>query len=556
MRLFKLFTALTIAAFIPTSCSSSSSSPPALDNTAVVNRIIANCTNLNAPELGTGKLCIDNGFRIKDDDFTFANWGRSLQADANVTVQTLVDLFGQDSVCAVGSENQCVLRPSIVQKLEEWNTALSGGRCEGLAALSTRFHMNLDHPSMFRNNASRVADLERGDGSLDEAIVYWWVTQFLPEVQDRAGASRQRSPLELVDDLIVGLANSVGYTVGMYFGTSGHSVTPFAVTHQDNQFIVHVYDNNFPGERREIFINAVTNTWIYPDATTRIDGKKIDWEGTTGTFELTPMSARKGPFRCSFCSATASSSPTIITLASRDTRAAGYLYITSRDGIIEATPTKITNTIAGASYVIGKGVSGGLATVTLPSNLGDFDVEVRRLNQEVPAADVVLGIQRPGDGLVQISGDLAHSVIETPQKTNSLLVVRDAATTIRAPQTNVARVSVAAGSTLSRRTLSAGEQMTVSRIAENSIEISLKGSNGRNYGRLPIQVEPSSGTKEIDLIVNQNGVITSTNVQLSPVRISLTKPVNFTPGASVVVPSTITPLTSTSVPSIEISKPD
>lgn len=554
MRLFKLFTALTIAAFIPTSCSSSSSSPPALDNTAVVNRIIANCTNLNAPELGTGKLCIDNGFRIKDDDFTFANWGRSLQADANVTVQTLVDLFGRDSVCAVGSENQCVLRPSIVQKLEEWNTALSGGRCEGLAALSTRFHMNLDHPSMFRNNASRVADLERGDGSLDEAIVYWWVTQFLPEVQDRAGASRQRSPLELVDDLIVGLANSVGYTVGMYFGTSGHSVTPFAVTHQDDQFIVHVYDNNFPGERREIFINAVTNTWIYPEATTRIDGKKIDWEGTTGTFELTPMSARKGPFRCSFCSATTSSSPTIITLASRDTRAAGYLYITSRDGIIEATPTKITNTIAGASYVIGKGVSGGLATVTLPSNLGDFDVEVRRLNQEVPAADVVLGIQRPGDGLVQISGDLAHSVIETPQKTNSLLVVRDAATTIRAPQTNVARVSVAAGSTLSRRTLAAGEQMTVSRIAENSIEISLKGSNGRNYGRLPIQVDPSSGTKEIDLIVNQDGVITSTNVQLSPVRISLTKPVNFTPGASVVVPSTTTP--STSVPSIEISKPD
>jgi hypothetical protein len=522
----------------------------------VVNRIIANCTNLNAPELGEGKLCIDNGFRINDDDFAFTNWGRSLQADGNVTVQTLVDLFGRSTVCTSGPENECVLRPATLQKLEEWNTALSGGRCEGLAALSTRFFMKLDHPSMFRPDASTVADLQRGDGSLDAALVYWWATQFLPEVADRAAASRQRSPLEIVDDVIVGLANSVGYTVGMYFGTSGHSVTPFAVTHRDTHFVIHVYDNNFPGERREVLIDATTNTWTYANATTRIDGKKIDWEGGTGTLELTPMSARKGPFRCSFCTTTNSSSPTVITLASRDTRAAGYLYITSRKGIIEATPTGLINTIAGATYVIGKGATGGLATVTLPVDIGDFDVEIRRVSQEVPAADVVLGIQRPGDGLVQVSGDLAHTVISSARTTTSLLTVRNDAITVRAPSHNVARVSIAAGSALSRRTLIAGEQMNVSRITENSIEISLKGSNGQNFGRLPIAVEPDARTREIDIIVDQNGKLAPNNSLLAPVRIATPAVINFNPGIAPTPSSTTTSTTTSTIPSIEVSDPD
>ncbi len=542
-----------LTALVATGCSSSPRSSTQSVDPAVVERIIANCTNLNTPELGEGKLCIDNGFRISDDDFTFANWGRSLQADANVTVQTLVDLFGRNTVCTSGPDNECVLRPATLQKLEEWNTALSGGRCEGLSTLSTRFFMNLDHPSMFRPDASAVADLRRGDGTLDAALVYWWATQFLPEVADRAAASRQRTPLELVGDVIVGLANSVGYTVGMYFGTTGHSVTPFAVTHRNTQFVIHVYDNNFPGERREILIDTQTNSWTYPRATTRIDGQKIDWTGTTGTLELTPMSARKGPFRCSFCTTTTKASPTVITLASRDTNAAGYLSITSRAGVVQATPTEITNTIPGATYVIGKGATGGLATVTLPSDLGDFDVEVRRLSQDVPAADVVLGIQRPGDGFIQVTGDLAHAVISTTPTTSSLLAVRSGATTIRAPRQNIARVSVAAGNTLSRRTLAAGEYMDVSRVADNSIEISLKGSNGQDFGRLPITVNSNARTQEIDLIVNQQGKIAPTNSLLAPVRISLPTAINFNPRAN---PTPTTSTTSSTIPSIEVSEPD
>jgi hypothetical protein len=94
---------------------------------------------LDAPELGEGKMCVDNGFRIKADDFSFSNWGRSTEADANVTIQTLIDLFGHSAVCVDGPSSECTIRPTTTQKLEEWNNALAGGRCEGLATLSTRF---------------------------------------------------------------------------------------------------------------------------------------------------------------------------------------------------------------------------------------------------------------------------------------------------------------------------------------------------------------------------------------------------------------------------------
>lgn len=541
-----------------TSCSTSSSSPTSDDTQKIVERIVSHCTDLDAPELGPGKLCIDNGFRMKTDDFTFANWGRSQQADANVTVQTLVDLFGQNNVCAPSTNDECVLRPSTMQKLEEWNTALSAGRCEGLAALSTRFFLKLDHPSSFRSDAASATDLQQNDPAIQKSIVYWWATQFLGEVADRASASRQRTPLDLVDDLIIGLANSVGYTLGMYFGSSGHAVTPFAVTRRDDQFVVHIYDNNFPGERREIFIDARTNTWTYPRAASRIDGTYVDWSGKVGTFELTPMSARKGPFRCPFCATSTKKSHTTLTLSSRDADSAGYLHLTSRSGSLSASPSGFTNTIADATYVVSKGRAGGLVTVTLPEGFDDFDVEVRRESSVVPAGDVVVGLHRAGEGIVQVSGNLAHSVVNDAQKAESLFSVRKDSTTIQAPTSNGARVSIAEGNTMSRRILAAGESLSVKRRSSTSIEISLKGSNGFDFGDVPIESDSTARTREITLDVTAGGKISTTEAFVLPIKIGTSSAVSFEPSPR---PPVSTSSTSSSppmarIPSIEISEPD
>jgi hypothetical protein len=545
---------LSVSLILLSACSTFSTKSPINSPTSedLVTQIASHCTDLDAPELGDGKMCIDNGFRIKADDFSFSNWGRSTAADANVTIQTLVDLFGHSAVCIDGPSTECVMRPTTVQKLEEWNNALAGGRCEGLASLSTRFLLKLDDPTTFNPAATRVTDLQRGNQLLDSTIVYWWATQFLTEVSDRAATSRTKSPLQLVDDLIQGLANSVGYTVGLYFGSSGHAVTPFAVTHRGNDFIVHVYDNNFPGVRKEIVVNGTTNSWTYAAARAQTDGSNLDWAGTIGTLELTPMSSRKGPFKCAFCSTSAASTDTVLTIASRDPAAAGYTFITTRDGQrIEASPDSVINTISGSTYEISKGLGGGLVTIHIPNTITDFDVEIRRGSSVIPAADVVVAIQRPMMASIQIFGDLAHAVVGSSTSNATLIAVRSDSTSISAPVENSARLSIAAGGQLSRTELPRGHTLLIHQIENSAIEVAIKGENGTEISSTSLTALENSPATEVTLSINELGAIVATTSDVEPVPVHVPSAINFTPGKK--RPSQ--PTTTTDPASIEIALP-
>ena len=555
MRNRSYFLGLLIASVFLTACSTFSARSPTTNSTneSLVTQITSHCTDLDAPELGEGKMCVDNGFRIKADDFSFSNWGRSTEADANVTIQTLIDLFGHSAVCVDGPSSECTIRPTTTQKLEEWNNALAGGRCEGLATLSTRFLLKLDDPATFTPNATRVADLQRGNQLLDSSIVYWWATQFLTEVSDRAATSRTKSPLQLVDDLIQGLANKVGYTVGLYFGSSGHAVTPFAVTHRGENFIIHVYDNNFPGVRKEIVVNGTTNAWNYSAARAQPDGSSADWTGTTGTLELTPMSSRKGPFKCSFCSTSTTATDTVITIASRDPAAAGYTFITTRDGQrIDASPDGVVNTITGSTYDLSKGFGGGLVTIHIPNTITDFDVEVRRGSSVVPAADVVVAIQRPQAANIQVSGDLAHTVVGSSSKNATLIAVRSDSTSVSAPSENSARLTIASGGQLSRTELPRGHTLLIHQIEDNAIEVAIKGENGSEISSASLNAFEDSPATEVTLAISELGAIVATTSDVEPVPVRAPSTVNFTPGKK----KPVAPTSTTDPSSIEIALPD
>ena len=554
MRNRPYFLGLIIASVFLSACATFSAKPPTTNSTveSLVTQIASHCTDLDAPELGEGKMCIDNGFRIKADDFSFSNWGRSTEADANVTIQTLIDLFGHSAVCVDGPSTECVMRPTTVQKLVEWNNALSGGRCEGLATLSTRFLLKLDNPTTFNPDATQVADLQRGNQILESAIVYWWATQFLSEVSDRATTSRTKSPLQLVDDLIQGLANGVGYTVGLYFGSSGHAVTPFAVTRRGKDFIIHVYDNNFPGVRKEIVVNGTTNSWTYSAARAQPDGSNIDWTGATGKLELTPMSSRKGPFKCSFCSTSTTATDTVLTIASRDPAAAGYTFITTRDGQrIEASPDGVINTIVGSTYAVSKGLGGGLVTIHIPNTVTDFDVEMRRGSSVIPAADVVVAIQRPLAANIQVSGDLAHTVVGSPSKSTTLIAVRSDSTTVSAPSENSARLSIASGGQLSRTELPRGHTLLIHQIEDNAIEVAIKGENGTEITSTSLNASENSAATEVTLAINELGAIVVTTTDVEPVPVRAPGTINFTPGKK----KPASPTTTTDPASIEVALP-
>ncbi len=554
MRNRPYFLGLLIASVFFSACATFTAKSPTTISTieSLVSQIASHCTDLDAPELGDGKICVDNGFRIKADDFSFSNWGRSIEADANVTIQTLIDLFGHSAVCIGGPSTECVMRPQTVQKLDEWNNALAGGRCEGLATLSTRFLLKLDDPTTFKPDATRVADLQRGNQLLDSTIVYWWATQFLTEVSDRAATSRTKTPLQLVDDLIQGLANGVGYTVGLYFGSSGHAVTPFAVTQRGKDFIIHVYDNNFPGVRKEIAVDGTTNAWAYSAARAQPDGNTIDWNGSTGTLELTPMSSRKGPFKCSFCSTSTTATDTVLTIASRDPAAAGYALITTRDGQrIEASPDSVINTITGSTYAVSKGLGGGLVTIHIPNTITDFDVEMRRGSSVVPAADVVVAIQRPMSANIQVSGDLAHTVIGSSSTDTTLIAVRSDSTSISAPSENSTRLSIASGSQLSRTELPRGHTLLIHQIEDNAIEVAIKGENGSEISSTTLTASEDSPATEVTLAINELGAIVATTSDMEPVPVHIPSVINFTPGKK----KPASPTTTTDAASIEIALP-
>ena len=554
MRNRPYFLWVSLSLIFLSACSTfSAKSPTNTSSTAaLVSQIASHCTDLDAPELGEGKMCIDNGFRINADDFSFSNWGRSTEADANVTIQTLIDLFGHSAVCIDGPSTECVMRPTTVQKLEEWNNALAGGRCEGLATLSTRFLLKLDDPTTFKPDATRVADLQRGNQLLDSTIVYWWATQFLTEVSDRAATSRTKSPLQLVDDLIQGLANGVGYTVGLYFGSSGHAVTPFAVTHRGDDFIIHVYDNNFPGVRKEIVVNGSANSWTYTAARAQPDGSSVDWTGTMGTVELTPMSSRKGPFKCSFCATSSAATDTVLTIASRDPAAAGYTFITTRNGQrIEASPDSVVNTITGSTYAISKGLGGGLVTIHIPNTITDFDIEVRRGSSVIPAADVVVAIQRPNMANIQVSGDLAHTVVGSSSTSTTLIAVRSDSTSISAPAENSARLSIAAGGQLSRTELPRGHTLLIHQIKDDAIEVAIKGENGSEISSTSLSASENSAATEVTLVINELGAIVVTSADVEPVPVHVPNAINFTPGKK----KPVSPTTTTDPASIEIALP-
>ena len=534
------------------SCGQGASAPTG-QNDALIATIRSHCTDVNAPELGKGTLCIDNGFRMKSDDFSFKNWGRSQRADANVTVQTLIDLFGHSSICMPGKTSECVLRPTTVQKLEQWNNALSGGRCEGLATLSNRMFLRYDNPSDFAATAQRVSDISRDNTALMQSSVYWWATQFLPEVIDRAAESRMQTPLALVDNVIQGLANGLGYTLAMYYGSTGHTVTPFAVTARDNTFVVHVYDNNFPGERREVIVDAATNSWSYPDAVIGIDGAGTTWTGTQGTLELVPMSARQGPFTCSFCLTNTEDNRTTLSIASRDPQAAGYLLVRTRDGqTLDVTPETITNSIPGATFEIGKGRQTGVTTVSLPVDVGDFDVFVRRQSTVVPAGDVVVNIQRFKSASIQVSGNLASSIIGQDLASKALLSVRENNTEIRAPQSSNARVSVAVGTTLSRTNLERDTSLVVERSTPESIDISLKGSDNKEIDRTSLQKKPGTVSTEVTYALDPNKKFVAQSADIAPVPVRRQMSFSFTSRKALQTPSTTAP----SANSIVISEPD
>lgn len=533
---------IVAAALLPACGGRTATSVPGAGNPS--GSLASHCTDVVADDLGEGTLCVDTGFRTDTDQFTFANSGRSPVADLNVTVQTLIDLFGHSTVCMPGPETQCVLRPRTRQKLDEWNVALGGGRCEGMATLSQRLFMRYETPDEYEGGAATTAELKQGNTRLAQAIVYWWATQFVPEVARPAAESRTRTPLQLVDELIRGLANGVGHTVGMYYGGAGHSVTPFAVTRRGGDYVIHVYDNNQPGVRAEIVVNGADNTWTFANGRSGEESTAV-WSGTTGTLELTPMVSRQGPFTCPFCDDPTPNSATTLTVTNQADAPANYLFVDAGDaGTIEQTASGLNVGIAGATVENAKAGTTSSLTVTLPAGLRDTRVELRHVREQV--TESVVTVRRPAMADLQVRNARSTGTVGAARITHPLLELTADGTTVHANGGDTL-VSLAGATNLTTVTVAADDTLVVSRIASDSVEVSYRGTTGTAATRVTL----NPGNSTVTQLVPGKGTLGATSREVSAQPVGAARTTRAEPLPRTTPTSTV----HTTVPSIDVTLP-
>ena len=286
-----------------------------------------------------------------DDSFAFENFGGG-QAPAELTVNLVRRLYGDSQVCAQVVDNQCTPHPVVTQLIQQANRSMAAGLCEGFAVLALRLAADPDELMALQADATRVASLLRTNPALLSELAFWYTTQFASEVQAQAQFYLEKTPLEiaaaLADDFADG-GTGTGFTLGIYSAAGGHAVSPYRVESGEDTHRVFVYDSNWPGEER--WIDVDDDGWTYALASTNPTEAAEAWGGGTGTMELTPMSARKGPFTCAFCPQEGQTkSGTLMTVAASGDSQLG-LQVQDQDGNrLGVYEGEMVNEIPGATY--------------------------------------------------------------------------------------------------------------------------------------------------------------------------------------------------------------
>ncbi|MCB0102114.1 MAG: hypothetical protein KDD74_08735, partial [Anaerolineales bacterium] len=176
---------------------------------------------------------------------------------------------------------------------------MAGGHCEGMAVLSLMMYTGQISASDF--GGSQASDLDLNDETLQREIAYWWATQ---AVDPTSSSIVTGTPMEILETIRQMDVNGETYTIGIYNDRGeGHAITPFGVEDKgDGLYAILVYDNNYPGETRELFIDSRDNSWTYETSINpQVDSDVWSGNADTGTLDLTPTSARLETQFCPFC---------------------------------------------------------------------------------------------------------------------------------------------------------------------------------------------------------------------------------------------------------------
>jgi hypothetical protein len=256
---------------------------------------------INATNGSQAILLEDIGFHPDINGFSFQNYGNEVHVD-DLTPAEMLRMFG-DCVVAKINGNNITLTPEAELWMEEANTAMAHGHCEGMAVLSALMYFNKISPTKFGGKAADELALK--NGLLQREIAYWWTTQ----VTHPGGITKINDPDAIVDALAKtfkeGQNGTEWWVMGIYQpnGSDGHSVTPYAVEDMGNGTAkILIYDNNIPKIPRSVEINKTTNTWRYTSSTNpNLPPELYEGNASTKNMEIVSISSRLRQQTCDFC---------------------------------------------------------------------------------------------------------------------------------------------------------------------------------------------------------------------------------------------------------------
>ena len=324
-----------------------------------------------------GEVVFDFGFTPEENGFSFENYGDDIPA-TNLTADELRRMFG-DEVCADINGDECILTPPAEQWMEQINGDMAGGHCEGMAVLSLMMYTGQVSPSDFGGELASQLDVE--DEALQREIAYWWATQ---AVDPTASSVIRGTPMEILEVIKQMDVNGETYTIGIYNDRGeGHAITPFGVEDKgDGLYAILVYDYNYPGERRELYIDSRDGSWTYetsinPDVETDV------WSGNadTQTLDLTPTSARLETQYCPFCEEGYASIGKLAAPSQPFNQifldGEGHILITDESGNrLGYVDGQIVNEIPGASFTKYRMLASGETPEPIYSIPADLDVTI------------------------------------------------------------------------------------------------------------------------------------------------------------------------------------
>lgn len=253
-----------------------------------------------------GSVISLTNFAPNSSGFSFKNFGNGNHKwEDDLGAADLIRLVGVKATCIKGdSANNCVMKAAPRKWLEEYLKAIDKGRCTGMAVACLRFNTNLGFRG--KTSAQLLATSKMPfalplDPFLENYVSYYWLTQVFDEVKKPKDATAKKGPLEIAKILKEALVSKKEfytmslkkYDNGRVF--DGHEFTPFAVEELETQYKISVYDNNFPGETRHLFISkTAAQTWTY--SSSKDQKEKPDYVGDikTQTLSLTANSWRDG----------------------------------------------------------------------------------------------------------------------------------------------------------------------------------------------------------------------------------------------------------------------